>query len=132
MTSIRLGGPSLPPASSPTGTAVAMPLPGLWLEQGLITREDAGAGHRAAPGPSIVLSGSCSAMTNRQVAHFLAKGHPGFRLDPLHLSEHGPGAAARNARKRFSDAPTAMHVPCEPHSVEVRDLAVYEQMLEAV
>jgi transposase len=48
------------------------------------------------------------------------------------LPEHGPGAAARNARKRFSDAPTAMHVPCEPHSVEVRDLAVYEQMLEAV
>jgi len=53
------------------------------------------------------------------------------------LPEHGPSAAARNARKRFSDpppvpAPATLHVPCEPHSVEVRDLAVYEQMLEAL
>jgi transposase len=50
------------------------------------------------------------------------------------LPEHGPGAAARNARTRFSDplngpAPT---IPAGAHSVEVRDLAVYEQMLEAV
>jgi hypothetical protein len=51
--------------------------------------------------------------------------------------DHGPGAAARNARKRFSDAPTAsafdtMHLPAQSHNVEVRDLSVYEQMLEAV
>lgn len=47
--------------------------------------------------------------------------------------EHGPGAAARNARKRYSE-----HAANEPkatvvdtlHPVEVRDLAVYEQLLE--
>jgi transposase len=54
------------------------------------------------------------------------------------LPEHGPGATARNARTRFSDPPPmparhAQQAPCEPqHSVEVRDLAVYEQMLGAV
>ncbi len=47
--------------------------------------------------------------------------------------EHGPGAAARNARKRYS-APAAANEPnaaARLHTVEVRDLAVYEQMLEA-
>ena len=51
------------------------------------------------------------------------------------LPEHGPGAAARNARKRFSDTPAAptmdaLHDCYEPHAVEVRDLTVYDQMLE--
>jgi transposase len=48
---------------------------------------------------------------------------------------HGPGAAARNARKRFSapalapaDAPATHRL----QGVEVRDLAVYEELLEAV
>jgi hypothetical protein len=47
---------------------------------------------------------------------------------------HGPGAAARNARKRFSapalapaDAPATHGL----QGVEVRDLAVYEELLEA-
>jgi len=47
--------------------------------------------------------------------------------------EHGPGAAARNVRKRFSDAlPTQARatVP-ELAGVEVRDLAVYDELLEA-
>lgn len=44
--------------------------------------------------------------------------------------EHGPGAAARNARQRFGEsAPTGAPMPAQ--TVEVRDLAVYEQMLEA-
>jgi transposase len=47
--------------------------------------------------------------------------------------EHGPGAAARNARKRYSDGaanePNAAAADLL-HAVEVRDLAIYEQMLE--
>jgi transposase len=49
------------------------------------------------------------------------------------LPEHGPGAAARNARKRFSDAPPLPrgNPPAHrPHGVEVRDLAVYDALLE--
>jgi hypothetical protein len=54
------------------------------------------------------------------------------------MPEHGPGAAARNARKRFSDplstSPTPAQEPRhgELECVEVRDLAVYDQTLEAV
>ena len=75
------------------GSAVAMPLPGLWLKQGYLTKHDTARKHRADAGPAIVLSGSCSAMTNRQVSAFLLEGRPGFRLDPLDLVENGTGAA---------------------------------------
>ena len=52
------------------------------------------------------------------------------------IPEHGPGAAARNARKRFSDAAPAPRTS-DPrahqlHGVEVRDLAVYDALLEVV
>ena len=50
------------------------------------------------------------------------------------LPEHGPGAATRNARKRFSDTPPAPRTsdprPHPLHGVEVRDLAVYDALLE--
>jgi len=46
--------------------------------------------------------------------------------------EHGPGAAARNARQRYGTA-TAPAQSSVQHDdwVEVRDLSIYEQMLEA-
>jgi transposase len=46
--------------------------------------------------------------------------------------EHGPGAAARNARKRYSEhaAANESNAADRLHTVEVRDLAIYEQMLE--
>lgn len=45
--------------------------------------------------------------------------------------EHGPGAAARNARQRFAQAKEVVAPSIPAVIVEVRDLAVYEQMLEA-
>jgi uncharacterized protein YgbK (DUF1537 family) len=75
------------------GSAVAMPLPEIWLRQGLLKRYDSNRQHRGERGPAIVLSGSCSAMTNRQVLAFLSEGRPGFRLDPLDLAENGVSAA---------------------------------------
>jgi hypothetical protein len=52
-----------------------------------------------------------------------------------HLSvrpEHGPGAAARNAHHRFSTvSPGSRHSEASQHrDVEVRDLGVYDQLLE--
>jgi transposase len=47
------------------------------------------------------------------------------------LPEHGPGAVARNARQRYA-APVAEAVPADVlQGVEVRDLSIYDQMLEA-
>lgn len=46
------------------------------------------------------------------------------------LPEHGPGAAARNARQRYA-APAAQ-APVQPErDVQVRDPAVYDQLLES-
>jgi hypothetical protein len=45
------------------------------------------------------------------------------------VAEHGPGAAARNARQRYAEAPTLnVRVLDTGRDVEVRDLAVYEQL----
>lgn len=46
------------------------------------------------------------------------------------LAEHGPGALARNARQRFSSPRPATSPPIAD-VVEIRDLAIYEQLLEA-
>ncbi len=59
--------------------------------------------------------------------HPVVEGRHQLQVNP----EHGPGAAARNARRRFSEAPAAAAGAHTLHGVEVRDLAVYEQMLEA-
>lgn len=71
------------------GSAVAMFLPQIWLNERLLPRDHAGEKLRADKGAAIVLSGSCSAMTNRQVSAYVASGQPSLRLDPLDLDEHG-------------------------------------------
>jgi transposase len=42
--------------------------------------------------------------------------------------EHGPGAAVRNTRQRFATASALLHARDPAREVEVRDLAVYEQL----
>ncbi|WP_299031594.1 3-oxo-tetronate kinase [uncultured Sulfitobacter sp.] len=71
------------------GSAVAMPLPALYLADGTLP---AGATKGQTPDiarETIVLSGSCSAMTNAQVAAYIAQGAPAYQLDPLTLSQTG-------------------------------------------
>jgi transposase len=51
------------------------------------------------------------------------------------LPEHGPGAAARNARKRFSEAASGTRSDPAGHAlptVQVRELSVYDALLEVV
>ena len=61
----------------------------------------------------------------------LVASHP--RLEGTHrlviLPEHGPGALARNPRRLHSTPPPATTRPEPLPEVEVRDLAVYEQLL---
>jgi transposase len=56
--------------------------------------------------------------------HPVLAGRHQLHVDPA----HGPGAVSRNARTRFSEpsTPTASAL----HDIDVRDLAVYEQLLE--
>lgn len=72
------------------GSAIAMPLPDLYANDGLL-QGTSDAQTRAVPeGGAILLSGSCSAMTNAQVARYLETGAPAYRVDPMALANHGP------------------------------------------
>lgn len=69
------------------GSAVVMPLPRLYREAGLVDAV-AGEGFVMPDGPALVLSGSCSAMTQKQVAVYAAE-NPAYQLDPLALDRDG-------------------------------------------
>ncbi|MGV8952937.1 MAG: 3-oxo-tetronate kinase [Cypionkella sp.] len=99
------------------GSALAMPLPALWLAQGLVAKADATALPHAEDGPAIVLSGSCSAMTNRQVAAF-AGDHPAFRLDPIELAQNGAGPALAWLAVQDLDATPILYATAAPEAVK--------------
>ncbi len=70
------------------GSAVAMPLPGIWSRADLLPSEGLAPNTYSIDPRAIVLSGSCSAMTNAQVAAYQDKG-PALQLDPLMLADNG-------------------------------------------
>ena len=71
------------------GSAFAAHLPALWATQGSVNLDaQTGTGSNVAT-PAIILSGSCSAMTNRQVEHYRGLGNPSYRIDPLVLAMKG-------------------------------------------
>lgn len=70
------------------GSAVAMPLPALYRAAGLLDQGAAAARLTRPEGGGIVLSGSCSAMTQAQVAAY-SKNAPAYQLDPLVLVTDG-------------------------------------------
>lgn len=99
------------------GSAVAMPLPVIWTRRGLIGQTGGLARRRPEDGPALVLSGSCSAMTNRQVAAYLATGQPGYRLDPLDLADKGPAAALDWLTGQKAGATPILYATAAPDAV---------------
>lgn len=75
------------------GSGLGLALPKNFAEAGLLTGGDAGA-LPPVGGPVLMLSGSCSAATNAQVARWEAGGGATLRLDPIALAEGAQGAAA--------------------------------------
>jgi uncharacterized protein YgbK (DUF1537 family) len=71
------------------GSGVAIGLPANW---GLAPSGSASA-LPAPKGMQAVVSGSCSLATNRQVALFIAAGHPALRLDPLRMAQQAASGA---------------------------------------
>lgn len=71
------------------GSAVAMPLPHLYKAQGLLAADAPTTPKPQTARQTIILSGSCSAMTNAQVALYKDTGAPAFQLDPLEVATSG-------------------------------------------
>ncbi len=72
-----------------------------------------------ATGARAVVSGSCSAATNAQVAAFMAGGGAAFALDPLQLAAGHPvvDAAMAWARPLLAHVPVLVYATAEPATV---------------
>jgi 3-dehydrotetronate 4-kinase len=68
------------------GSGVGLGMAEHYRKACLLTHSASAASLPRVRGPAVVLSGSCSAATNGQVAHW-AKSRPSFRLDPLRLAK---------------------------------------------
>ncbi len=80
-----------------------------------------------AGGYSAVVSGSCSAATNAQVATFIAAGGPAFALDPLQLAADGDAVVQQAlawARPLLGRAPVLVYATAAPDAVR----AVQQQL----
>lgn len=98
------------------GSAVAMPLPELYVADGLLAADAPRADVPALPESAVVLSGSCSAMTRAQVARY-ASSAPSFRLDPLALAEGGHGAASAWLAEQALGSAPIVYATAEPDDV---------------
>jgi uncharacterized protein YgbK (DUF1537 family) len=99
------------------GSAVAMPLPALYLADGTLSADAPKAQTPQLEGGTIVLSGSCSAMTNKQVADYTSRGVPAFQLDPLALAENGPQRALDWLAQQDLKAAPLIYATANPESV---------------
>ena len=97
------------------GSAVAMPLPKLYRDDGLLAADAPSPDRPDLPVGAVVLSGSCSAMTNEQVAAF--NGEPSLRLDPMKLAESGHGAALEWLREQPADGTPMIYATASPDAV---------------
>lgn len=90
------------------GSAFAGQLPDAWRAAGLLDPASAaGALPQMPKGPAIVLSGSCSAMTRRQVAAFAAQA-PVLKLDTLRLASDDDGGMTEWIARQLEEGRTCM------------------------
>ncbi|NVO23231.1 3-oxo-tetronate kinase [Donghicola mangrovi] len=98
------------------GSAVAMPLPALYVRDGVLAADAERAVRPDLPNKTIVLSGSCSAMTRAQVCEYSVNA-PSYRLDAFDLDKRGIGPAlAWLAKQNLSQAPL-FYATAEPDTV---------------
>lgn len=96
------------------GSAVAMPLPALYAANGTLAADAPRATAPDLSTKTILLSGSCSAMTRAQVAAYSGPKHA---LDPLDLATNGPKTAlAWLAAQDLTQAPL-IYATAEPDAV---------------
>jgi uncharacterized protein YgbK (DUF1537 family) len=100
------------------GSGIAMGLAANFREQGLPADAPAGELPRVE-GREAVISGSCSAATQRQVAAMEARG-PAFRVDPLRVAAGADvvGEAVEWAAARLDDGPVLIYATADAATVE--------------
>jgi len=105
------------------GSAVAMGLPALYQREALLPEKVLRAGAPATGKGNIVLSGSCSAMTQSQVATYL-KDAEGFRLDPLVIARQGLDEARTWLRQQPPEGAKIIYATADPEAVRAAQAAL--------
>ncbi len=98
------------------GSAVAMPLPDLYAIDGLISATTETKSTPTLGKGAIVLSGSCSSMTRKQVAAF-SETADCYQLSPLALAADGLQQARNWLASRSPDAIPMIYATAEPDAV---------------
>ena len=99
------------------GSAIAMPLPHVYKEQGLLSDNALSNENIKVSGGNIVLSGSCSAMTRKQVSEF-SKTAVAYQLNPLDIKENGIQGAKDWLSGQDINADKMIYATAEPETVE--------------
>jgi len=113
------------------GSAVAMPLPRLWLDDGTLTAPATPPRAPVLPQGAVVLSGSCSAMTRAQVERY-AREAPAFRLDPVRLAEAGVAEARDWLAAQPAHAAPLVYATADPAEVRAAQGALGTERAGAV
>lgn len=100
------------------GSAVAMPLPKLYQDAGLLPAEARSFEAPNLANQGIILSGSCSAMTRAQVHTYIDTGAPTYQLDALVLAENGSGAALEWLAEQDLAKTPLIYASAEPERVK--------------
>lgn len=117
------------------GSAVAMPLPALYLADGTLSDSAPKQRQVQLAEDTIVLSGSCSSMTNTQVANYINSGAPTWQLDPLVLAPNGDQAVLEWLSEQDLKKAPLIYATAAPASVraaqEKLGIAAAGELLEA-
>ncbi len=99
------------------GSALAMPLPGLLAHSGMIDENTENPPEPQIQKGQIVLSGSCSAMTLKQVEHYRNQA-ASYQLDPTLLAERGIADALGWLQEQPAEKPKLIYASADPASVQ--------------
>ena len=99
------------------GSAVAMPLPALYQRDGLLKQSVGDYEPPLVDQGAIILSGSCSAVTNAQVAAY-GETAPSYCLDPIMLAQNGIQDALDWLASQTADSTPLIYATASPEQVK--------------
>ena len=100
------------------GSAIAMHLPQLYHADGLFDLDQSEAQSFETEDKSIVLSGSCSAMTLAQVQAYIDAGHPSFKVNPLDAAKTGASEVLHWLEQQDLAKAPLVYASAEPDDVK--------------
>lgn len=100
------------------GSALAMPLPNLYKADGILAKDAPQMIIPKIDEAAIVLSGSCSAMTRKQVAAFKPD-HPSYQLSPLTLMADGADEAIAWLKSQDMTKTPMIYATADPEDVQL-------------